>query len=296
MIPKRRWMALALLAAVLLLIAAGCGGRAQGGADVPASDPTASAIVKAEAAGATYGSAPTTLLASATGIYFPSRPSGRDHEFDLFISDQSCDQAPLTQAQEAQILALLAARAAWQEGTLAVAGLRSDSIVRLGFKDIAFTSSEAAAEPARRDLEEQWRNTDLAPFEQHIALARRGPCRTDAVVALREIQGELSSLGAGASPVRVFIWTNGITFSRGIDFYRDALDKVLNELKARGEIAHLPQVELVLVGVGRVSKLSARRVRAIQNFWFAYGELAGAQTSLIRDADALIVRLRGGSL
>src|SRR5207244_13429173 len=110
--------------------------------------------------------------------------------------------------QRRELLFATITLAAFHEGTSAIAPLRNNSIVNLPFLVSRFHSTMESDESVRRDLWHQRNAVSIDAAVAHITAAARGPCRTDGLEAMKQVQEELSSLGAGGHPIDVILVTN----------------------------------------------------------------------------------------
>jgi hypothetical protein len=228
---------------------------------------------------------------------FPSSPSPRDEPVTLLVSDTSCDQFRESPAQLRDVIYGLVTNVAWREGTFGLATMRSDALLNLNFHYVRFRSQMQSPEAIRRDLQQQRNDAPVARFAQDVVRGRSGPCRTDMTSALLQIQRELSSIGAGGHLVTVVVITNGIVLADDLNFLREsrAPTVVVHELAAKDDIAHLPRVQLVFVGVGRAVGVTPTRQRWLEDFWAAYARVAGSTPVFIRTTGDLAVRVGGAS-
>lgn len=231
------------------------------------------------------------------GGWFPSGASPRDGLIFLLVVDKSCDETSFARAELKELVFAAATTAAWHEGDFGVAGMRNNSIVELEFDFAIFRSSKESDEAVRRDLWRQRNNVPIDRFVRHIEGAARGPCRTDGLEGLKQVQAELSSRGAGTRPVLVAMVSNGVVVARGVNFRKPQPEPKLlvRQLQAAGLVARLPKVRLIFAGIGRTWGIGSKKQNWLNSFWRQYAEAAGAHPFLVRSADALITRIRGGS-
>lgn len=198
----------------------------------------------------------------------------------LLIVDESQDSIDFSSVQLERLIYSLATYAAETEGSLAVAGLRNNSIAALQFTPpIAFSTKKHSDEQRKRDLTAQRNAVDLARLAQAIHTTRKGPEQTDLLEAMVQIQSTLAGLDPDGRPALVVVVTNGLVVTRDFNFRRPqpGVENLLARVKALGLLAHLPNVRLVLVGLGRApSGVDARKYQWLQSFWHAYARAASA--------------------
>jgi hypothetical protein len=241
-------------------------------------------------------SGPTSADGKPRG-WFPSAASPRDGLVFLLVVDRSCDGPPLSRSKLKSLVFASVTEAAWREGDFGVAGLRNNTILGLNLDFAAFRSNKESDEAVRRDL---WRQRNFAPidrFVSDIVKAGHGPCRTDLLEGLKQIQAELSSHGAGARPVIIAMVTNGVVVARGINFRNPQPPPavLVRQLQAAHLVAHLPGVRLIFVGLGRTWGIGSKKLDWLNAFWWQYAVAAKAHPFLMRSADDLITRIRAGS-
>jgi hypothetical protein len=242
---------------------------------------------------------PQRSLAAASGKpggWFPDGAPPRDGLVVVTVVDVSCDEAPLTRSQLRDLLFATITLAAFHEGTSAIAPLRNNAIVNLPFLVTRFRSTMESDESVRRDLWHQRNAVSIDAAVTHVVNAAHGPCRTDGLEALKQIQSELSSLGAGGHPVDVIVVSNGVVVARGVDFRRPQPPPgvLVRRLEAANEVANLPGVRLVFVGLGRSPGIGSRRLDWLEQFWSRYARAAGGRSALFRGTDEVVARIRGG--
>jgi hypothetical protein len=282
----------ALGAAVMLATVAAFGGAAS------ASGAT-DAFLRQPSKTAAAAEARPTRVAIANGKpggWFPSEPSPRDGLVFLMVVDVSCDETRLAAAQLENVIFTSVSYAAWHEGDFGIAPMRNNAILNLDFQFThPFRSDKKSEEAVRRDLWHQRNEVDVNRFVRFVDRGRRGPCRTDQLEALKQVQAELSGLGVGARSVIVAMIGNGVVSARGLNFRKPQPEpsELVRKLKARGMVAHLPNVSLVFVGVGHTRGVGSRKLDWLNAFWSRYATAAGAHALFLPTADALVGRIRG---
>jgi hypothetical protein len=230
------------------------------------------------------------------GGWFPAGASPRDGLVFLMVVDVSCDERRLAAAQLKNLIYMSLSYTAWHEGDFGVAPMRNNAILNLDFHFAApFRSSKQSDEAVRRDLWRQRNDVDVDSFVRDVRRGRRGPCRTDQLEALKQVQAHLSGLGAGTRPVVVAMIGNGVLVARGMNFRKAQPDPraLVRKLKACGMLAHLPNVSLVFAGVGQTWGVGSRKLDWLNAFWRQYAIAAGAHALFLPTPDALISRIRG---
>jgi hypothetical protein len=246
------------------------------------------------------GGRPPRALAAASGKpggWFPDGAPPRDGLVVVTVVDVSCDETPLTRTQLRSLLLATITLAAFHEGTSAIAPLRNNAIVNLPFLVTRFHSTMESDESVRRDLWHQRNEVSLDGAVAHVVDAAHGPCRTDGLEALKQVQSELSSLGAGGRPADVIVVSNGVVVARGVDFRapQPPPAALVRRLAAAHEVASLPGVRLVFVGLGRSPGIGSRKLDWLEQFWTRYARAAGGRATLVRGTDEVVARIRGAS-